>query len=511
MTFKKMAFDTKRTISGFFEWFKGQPEWQQKLAESIYLNKDIDHETFAKKCLEESNQSIAKSAKIKENIFLKKPFSSYELKLASINDIQNICGLKPKKPFILNTIKNLNIIYGQNSSGKSSYIRILKSACGSKDKHNKKILHNIYKNSSHEPQSCSFSFLVNEKKCSLIWNPEMKTNKHLALIEIFDEDSGKIYINEENTVSYEPYVLSFISEITDHLVKISSILKNKKEITQSKFRKLCIPPELHEASSVKWYQSLDYTTKQSKINEVCSFSREEKAEMDKLVQNLEIRNPEKMINSIEIKKKQVNKLKNEIEKIFHTFNIAKFKKLLILKQKLERKRKEANLYSRSISNLSSLKGFGSDSWKNLFIAAREYSEQLAYEGQHFPVINNDSKCVLCQQDLSTTAEEKLKKFDEFMKGKLERELRDATEEYNKFKRSIEEVVIITDDQIKTLLETSSVEDESLKELILDFFKLARERRDKIEIFHDIDDLPLLKDVVKGKEDKKKKFLRFYFK
>jgi hypothetical protein len=79
--------------------------------------------------------------------------------------------------------------------------------------------------------------------------------------------------------------------------------------------------------------------------------------------------------------------------------------------------------AREAADLASTKDFesdpinavGTDAWRSLWSAAREFSETDAYPGRDFPVVEDGSACVLCQQPLSGEAADRLRRFDTFVK------------------------------------------------------------------------------------------------
>ena len=56
--------------------------------------------------------------------------SSTSLKLDAIHSVKGINALGPRKPLTFSS--SLSIVYGQNGSGKSSYVRLLKHISGAK-------------------------------------------------------------------------------------------------------------------------------------------------------------------------------------------------------------------------------------------------------------------------------------------------------------------------------------------------------------------------------------------
>ena len=60
-----------------------------------------------------------------------------------------------------------------------------------------------------------------------------------------------------------------------------------------------------------------------------------------------------------------------------------------------------------------LPGTGETIWKQLFIAARKYSTEVAYVGSNFPPEAPDVSCVLCQQPIEE-ANKRLHRFDKYI-------------------------------------------------------------------------------------------------
>ena len=53
-------------------------------------------------------------------------------------------------------------------------------------------------------------------------------------------------------------------------------------------------------------------------------------------------------------------------------------------------------------------------WRSLWEAARTYSNERAFPEQEFPVTGDDARCVLCHQELSPEASERLSRFESFV-------------------------------------------------------------------------------------------------
>jgi hypothetical protein len=126
-----------------------------------------------------------------------------------------------------------------------------------------------------------------------------------------------------------------------------------------------------------------------------------------------------------------------------------------------------------------LKGTGSDLWKKLWEAAREYSTAGPYLSQEFPLISADARCVLCQQELDPAARDRFARFDAFCKDKsqeisaeAERTLSSTTTKYrlnsadlNPELEKIEaDLSVLTTAQIAEIAEFVTKSDERLHQI-----------------------------------------------
>ena len=75
-----------------------------------------------------------------------------------------------------------------------------------------------------------------------------------------------------------------------------------------------------------------------------------------------------------------------------------------------------------------LDGVGTSSWKELWEAAKRFSETDAYPGVSFPVVDADCRCVLCQQALDDEGRRRLERFDKFVRTDTQLQLATAREQ-----------------------------------------------------------------------------------
>lgn len=125
------------------KWFNKTEDWQKDSFVSIWKGSNIDtiKERAYKLALKEHNiEFCAYSADVtfpKDIDKMGKDIT--HTALLEISDVKGVCALAPTKS--LNFGLGLNIVYGENGCGKSSYVKILKSA---RSKSSINIFGNIY-------------------------------------------------------------------------------------------------------------------------------------------------------------------------------------------------------------------------------------------------------------------------------------------------------------------------------------------------------------------------------
>jgi energy-coupling factor transporter ATP-binding protein EcfA2 len=138
-----------------------------------------------------------------------------------------------------------------------------------------------------------------------------------------------------------------------------------------------------------------------------------------------------------------------------------------------------------------LGGTGSERWAELWDAARRFSQEQAYPGQDFPVVENESHCVLCQQDLDHAARHRLHQFEAFVTSTTERELRQVRETFARLRKNFTDLKTSTEAIDETLKEIR-IEHETAADAISAALS-ANEKRRKAVVLALTDDKDLAAD------------------
>lgn len=133
----------------------------------------------------------------------------------------------------------INIIYGLNGTGKSSYFRILNNMTGYMK--SKNILQNIF---SESPKNINVNigYSIDGTPKSSAWS-NTSTISDLRSIRVFDTEYTNKYLQKRNAdeLLIKPYALSYFSEISELIVKIKELAEEKiKSDEESHYRILIL-------------------------------------------------------------------------------------------------------------------------------------------------------------------------------------------------------------------------------------------------------------------------------
>ena len=169
----------KQAFAELLAWAAGRPAWQRDALRRLVLNGklgDEDIEALVALCLD--------------------PTLPYEPISATHVSAQGLIGepitlLRIENPVGINALasdqtlafgkQGLSIVYGDNGSGKSGYVRILKHACRSRDRNSGKILRDV-EDAAATPQSANIVFARGSVEARHPWTPEAESHADLPSV-----------------------------------------------------------------------------------------------------------------------------------------------------------------------------------------------------------------------------------------------------------------------------------------------------------------------------------------
>lgn len=454
------------------KWFSERPKWLQIAAMRLLQQPELaekDISELTSLCRQEADGKLAETT-------CSFPVSAFSqdaigtLRLCSIGNIEGINALAPKKPLEFGK-GNISIVYGNNGSGKSGYVRLLKHVCGAREMGT---LHrNVYKPGSPVQKAC-ISFELNGITKSHTWLGQ-GICEDLKGVDIFDTSYGKVFVSSEDEVSYEPPVLSFFSSIILACEKVASALDTEANLHQS--QKPNIPIDMQTTAEGIWYEAINAKTKPQDISKNCAFDSKEEIEMQTLQQRLAEQVPADKAKQLRKQIQHIDTLVQDTKRYIEQLSEENCRRIISAKKKSSLKKAAADAAVKKIFSDGEMEGIGSDVWKELWEAARHYSVSIAYKEAEYPNVSDGSRCVLCHQPLTQEVKDRLLSFEKFVKGEMQKGVTDAAEEYETAIKTVEELP--TSDTLKTRIDAAGISQNEVASQLMDFFAQLRARKDQL--------------------------------
>jgi len=160
------------------------------------------------------------------------------------------------------------------------------------------------------------------------------------------------------------------------------------------------------------------------IENACSFTSEDADNLGKAIQEvarLETSDASKERVRLQADASHAMTLKAAIAELEDTLSADRLTAIEKLKDNALTKRSAANLAAETSFDDEPLSGVGSETWRTLWRAARDYAVSVPGHEHEFPEVGDDARCALCQQPLSDDAKVRFTRFNAYMTDTTERD------------------------------------------------------------------------------------------
>ena len=242
------------------DWLQEQPYWLQYLGNAVLEGGEIADDLVAVAYdLYKEDEGLMPKAKTRPVLAFNKKAAEdgdpdQTLLLRAIKNLTNVNALASGQEIKIGL--NLTVIYGNNGSGKSGYVRLLNNVFPSRG--DKEILPNVFAAQNGQPPGCQFAFRRTELPYDLSY-PSDKEKYEFAQFAVLDTTSVRAHLGSENQLSFTPSGFEFFENLMKGHTAIHT--KLKAEIpTKMRLRHLLTAsvPKLLQ-SSLKSYVRLTKT------------------------------------------------------------------------------------------------------------------------------------------------------------------------------------------------------------------------------------------------------------
>lgn len=348
--------------------------------------------------------------------------AKYPVVLKGIANVENINRLASKAGMTF-CPKNLTVIYGRNGSGKSGFVRILRTACRTRIENAStlRVLADVYGDSTG-PQSAEVLVEVNGVEKTVTWVPGMAADPDLMHISVFDSASAQLYVDGGNQIRFLPFGLALPHRLNAAAIQLKERLEGERtKVVGDKvaLANVVFDP-VRDTKAQKFFRSISKTTTVEAIAEnAADLSVGEEARLTEITRVLVA--GVAAVADISALTTWCASLTKEAETALASFSNEKLAEMGGLRSAAVAAREAATLAATALFTDDPIPGIGSATWRNMWQAARDFSVVEAYKDLEFPVTTvggAPASCVLCQQPLESVAADRMLRFQAYMDDKL---------------------------------------------------------------------------------------------
>lgn len=332
----------------------------------------------------------------------------------------------------------LTVVFGNNGAGKSGYIRVLKKACRARGCDDEEVHPNIYSGDEDDP-SAVINYKEGDEVKEFEWNEDGETPPALSAINVFDSKSAQIHVSEENELLYRPFGTDLIPALIEVVDKVATEVR--AEMRQLTYVGENFPEIEPRTAAGVFVNAINSTTTDEQIAEVVTFSEIDEVTLKRAKEQLssiETKDPTKEIGVKQRVKASLLALKEVLTLLPGRLDEGCVNAAIAHRTNNVALTKAATEAAQGFNNLE-VSGVGGEAWKELWESARRYSEEVAYRGFVFP--NLDGRCVLCHQNYSDDAGQKMQSFEAFVKNDIQTKLHESNHSIEQSVREYEYIQV----------------------------------------------------------------------
>lgn len=408
------------------EWLKKQPYWLQFSGNQILEGQSIDENLLSNTLIYFKEDNGLKPVENKQTPVV---FNEVETTIASttndielqaIKDIENVNALISGQEIEIN--KNLTVIYGNNGTGKSGYIRLLNNAFYN-SRGDKNILANVFNESTNGKPTCKFVFTSNGGTFEKYY-PSDRNCFEFSQYSVFDTQSVKVHLDNDNQLNFTPSGFDFFEKILQLFEELKSRINT--EINSLKKPNPFLIHFQNDNDLKKAVESFNSQTDIEKLKAYATFSEEDAEKLEgikKKISELKALNIQEKISAFE---KLQRELTDFVQKQQNILNFLTQEKIDYYYGLLDKFYKTQTLVN--AEGIASLEKYnidlvGSQPWRDFVIAAKNYKIQIENKKggrNNYPV--EGDRCLFCLQPISGNEKSLIDTYWKLLQSQAETEL-----------------------------------------------------------------------------------------
>jgi len=407
------------------KWANEQDGWCRVIAADVLKTRvqpsKLDIDRYLKLLLAEkklSQEPFDDVPKIEEQQISGNPLEAVRLDFLKVADGVN--ALKPGTQ--IDFAPGVTVVFGENGSGKSGFVRVLKRAAGVRTAED--ILHNVRGDKRPTPAG-SFGVTVGTKSQTVQWNNNFGIAP-LNRIGVFDARGARLHIEDDLTYVYTPGELVLFPLVQGAVERVRTALESLitarapgANVILASFARSC--------SIYPIIETLGAATDIAEIKKYAMLPDNIDAIIETLTLEIDALKSASIQNELKHSRDRlavVKALKSVVETA-NKFDIPTFEARVQSRNDAARRNDEAGSKAFKTAGIPSVL---SGEWRQFIQAGEEYLKKNT--AASYPAL--DEPCVYCRQPLSAAAVQLVKKYRDFTNNQIRADLDDTERQLREY-------------------------------------------------------------------------------
>ena len=337
--------------------------------------------------------------------------SDTQMRLTSLKHIESVNALEPNQEIEFHP--RLTICYGENGSGKSGYVRILKRASAVRTA--TPVLSNIYSRDSTRNPQARIKITLDDREQIIDWFGEQGIEP-LTNINVFDSRVAVLHISEDLNYSYTPADLELFPLVTDGIQRVQEQIEKTRDEKRPDVNPFTGRFKLGGQIRAN-LECLEVSLDHGEFLGQADLSDNEKTEFANVCNRVSEMGskPHKALIEVATQRKDIFEQVSKIGETILSFNRKSYNEAVSSLRLARFSHEKATKQAFTSENVPGVLG---DTWKEFIEAAEAYIEDSKL--LQYPA--SDSRCIYCQQSLDDAAVALIKKYRDYCNSSLRQEM-----------------------------------------------------------------------------------------
>ena len=308
---------------------------------------------------------------------------------------------------------NMTVVYGDNASGKSGYVRILKQLAAVRSA--EVVLPNVREIAQNQEPNAKIDYKIDSELKNFVWRGE-KGLEPFDRISIFDTKSINVHLNKNMQFEYLPQSLSLFRYVNQTISKINNQLKDHLA------NNIQSPPEIEYTFAAgsdiaHIVAKLDHSTEIQRLISLANFSQDEEDTVERLTNRISALKSSNSSSNLEVARNDSNTYDLLLDFADVVINFD-WKKYTTLRQRISTAEKDLKTLAKTETQDSSADDAVSEHWAHFIQSGQAYLDALGRDD--YPVAGD--RCIYCRQELGADALDLLVRYREHLRNPIRVEL-----------------------------------------------------------------------------------------